>query len=127
MSGPGISGPSCPLSPVDNVVPRERLQIPALPKGTEVYFTSHRREGLSLLVYSLLFEAEAQGTMVPILRRLGVLGMLSCLLTLTVTHGSAPMGHGHTVSLVHVTGTVGPESRGNGFTQKGRFQMKHEG
>lgn len=95
MSGPGVLGPSCPLSLVDNVVPRARLQIPALPKGTQVYFTSHRRAGLSLLVYSLLFEAEAQGTLVPILRRLGVLGMLSCLLTLTVTHGSAPMGHGH--------------------------------
>lgn len=65
MSGPGVLGPSCPLSSVDNVVPRARLQIPALPKGTQVYFTSHRRAGLSLLVYSLLLEAEAQGTLVP--------------------------------------------------------------
>lgn len=58
MSCPGVSGPSCPLSLADNEVPRARLQIPALPEGTQVYFTPHRRAGLSFLVYSLLFEAE---------------------------------------------------------------------
>lgn len=41
--------------------------------------------------------------------------------------GQLPWGM-DTVSLVHVTATVGPESRGNGgFTQKGRFQVKRAG
>lgn len=58
MSCPGVSGPSCPLSSADNEEPRARLQIPALPEGTQVYLTPHGRAGLSLLVYSLLCEAK---------------------------------------------------------------------
>lgn len=41
--------------------------------------------------------------------------------------GQLPWGM-DTVSLVHVTATVGPKSRGNGgFPQKGRFQVKRAG
>lgn len=88
MSCPGVSGPSCLLSSADNEEPRARLQIPALPEGTQVYLTPHERAGLSLLVYSLLCEAKGGsgdlGAYVPVLRHLGALGMLSCLLILTV-------------------------------------------
>lgn len=81
MSWTGVSGPSCPLS-LEDAVPRAGLQMPALPEGTQVYFTPHRRAGMSLLVYILLFERQRLplGTSVPTLRHLGALGMLLCLL-----------------------------------------------
>lgn len=66
-------------------MPRARLQILALPEGTQVYLTPHRRAGLSLLFTAYCVRQRvAQGTSVPMLRHLGALGTLSCLLILTV-------------------------------------------